>query len=158
MAEADVCELAAVWEFVRAQFALGPDSLHGPDPWRRVEANGIALAAGSGADVRVVPLFAVLHDARRLDEGADAGHGRRGADLAAALRGALFALDDEAFQKLYDACAGHEKGKVTAEPTVGTCWDADRLDLPRVGARPMPRYMSTPEGKRLAERHGGPRR
>ena len=146
--------LEAVWEFVRGQFALGPYSLHGPDHWRRVEANGIAVAAGSGADVVVVRLFAVLHDSRRLDEGTDDGHGRRGADLAAALRGDLFELADDAFRKLYYACAWHEKGKVTAEPTVGTCWDADRLDLPRVGARPLAKYMSTEAGKLMAERQG----
>jgi uncharacterized protein len=157
-AEARERELAAVWAFVRGQFALGPYSLHGPDHWRRVEANGLAVAAESGADVRVVCLFAVLHDARRLDEGTDDGHGLRGAELAVALRGDRFTLDDEAFQKLYYACAWHEKGKVTAEPTIGTCWDADRLDLPRVGARPMRRYMSTAHGKLLADRHGGMRR
>ena len=154
---ADAPDLAAVWDFVRRQFALGPASLHGPDHWRRVEANGLAVAAESGADERVVRLFAVLHDSRRLDEGIDPAHGQRGADLAAALRGDLFTLDDQAFQKLYYACAWHEKGRVTAEPTIGTCWDADRLDLWRVGARPLPRYMSTAHGKWLAERPGARR-
>ena len=154
---ADAPDLAAVWEYVTRQFALGPESLHGPDHWRRVKANGLAVAAESGADERVVRLFAVLHDSRRLDEGIDPAHGQRGADLAAALRGDLFTLDDEAFQKLCYACAWHEKGRVTAEPTIGTCWDADRLDLWRVGARPLPRYMSTARGKWLAERPGARR-
>jgi uncharacterized protein len=107
--------------------------------------------------VLVVRLFAVLHDARRVNEGIDDGHGQRGADLAVALRGNRFDLDEGRFQALYYACAWHEKGKVTAEPTIGTCWDADRLDLPRVGARPMPHLMSTAHGKLLARRHGGVR-
>ena len=146
----DEADLRPLWEYVERQFALGPYTLHGPDHWRRVERNGLQVARHSGADVRVVRLFAVLHDARRVNEGADVGHGRRGAYLAQQLRGDLFRLDDEAFGKLYDACAAHELGRVTADPTIGACWDADRLDLPRVGARPMPQYMSTEYARRAA--------
>ena len=144
-------DLRPLWAYVERQFVLGPYTPHGPDHWRRVERNGLEVARHcGGADVRVVRLFAVLHDARRLDDGADVGHGRRGADLARQLRGDLFHLDDNAFARLFDACAAHELGRVTADPTVGACWDADRLDLPRVGARPMPQYMSTAYGKHLA--------
>ncbi|MBB6018173.1 hypothetical protein HNQ04_003450 [Deinococcus radiopugnans ATCC 19172] len=31
------------------------------------------------------------------------------------------------------ACKHHASGQTTDEPTLGACWDADRLDLPRVG-------------------------
>ena len=110
------------------------------------------IAEHSGADVRVVRLFAVLHDARRKDEGSDLGHGQRGAELAREMRGTLFDLDDDLFRELYDACAAHELGRVTPDPLIGTCWDADRLDLWRVGARPMPQYLSTTRGKELAGR------
>jgi len=34
----------------------------------------------------VVEMFAVFHDSGRRDEGSDAGHGRRGAELARSLR------------------------------------------------------------------------
>lgn len=153
--EPDLQDLRRLWAHIERQFLLGPHSLHGPDHWRRVERNGLAVAAHSGADVRVVRLFAVLHDARRFDEGSDMGHGQRGAELAQALRGKLFEIDDEAFTNLYYACAWHEKAKVTAEPTIGTCWDADRLDLGRVGARPLAKYMSTTRGKELAEQGTG---
>ena len=33
---------------------------------------------------------------------------------------------------------------------VGTCWDADRLDIGRVGIVPHERYMSTAAGRRRA--------
>ncbi len=36
----------------------------------------------------------------------------------------------------------HSNGAVDADPTVQTCWDADRLDLGRVGIKPAARYMS----------------
>jgi uncharacterized protein len=85
----------------------------------------------------------VFHDARRQNEGWDPGHGRRGAELAAALRAAHLELADEEFAVLVEACAGHTDGAVQADPTVGTCWDADRLDLPRVGKRTDPRRLCT---------------
>jgi hypothetical protein len=34
--------------------------------------------------------------------------------------------------------------------TIQTCWDADRLDLGRVGIRPDPARMGTEAGKRIA--------
>src|SRR5262249_24487970 len=54
------------------------------------------------------------------------------------------------FALLYYACAWHERGRVSDDPTIGACWDADRLDLPRVGTQPMPELMSTEEGKARA--------
>ena len=32
---------------------------------------------------------------------------------------------------------------MTSDPTVGACWDADRLDLPRVWITPDPALLST---------------
>ena len=145
-----MADLAKLWLYVESQFLLGANSLHGPDHWRRVERNGLSLAAESGADVFIVRLFAVLHDARRHDEGRDMGHGERGGELARTLRGRFFELDDADLEILCDACAGHEKGDVSDHPTIGTCWDADRLDLWRVGARPDAHYMSTAAGQRAA--------
>jgi len=44
----------------------------------------------------------------------------------------------------------HVDGDVSDDPTIGTCWDADRLDLGRVGIVPDERYMSTARGKELS--------
>jgi uncharacterized protein len=66
------------------------------------------------------------------------------------LRGKLFDLDDDKFQLLQYACRWHTHGKLSSDPTVGACWDADRLDLTRVGIVPDPARMSTEAGKRLA--------
>ena len=59
----------------------------------------------------------------------DDGHGQRGAELAAELRGTLFDLPDADFELLYEACARHTDGLTDADITIQTCWDADRLDL-----------------------------
>jgi hypothetical protein len=41
-------------------------------------------------------------------------------------------------------------GGISNNPTVGTCWDADRLDLDRVGISVDASYMSTEEGRKLS--------
>jgi uncharacterized protein len=137
-------------ELVRAileGYRLPWDGFHGVTHWARVLENGLRLAAVTGARVRVVELFAVFHDARRISEDSDPGHGRRGADLAASLRGRLFDLNDEEFALLEVACADHTEGLTEGDITVQTCWDADRLDLGRVGITPHPAYLCTDCGK-----------
>ena len=97
----------------------------------------------TGANTDVVRLFAIFHDSRRVNECTDCGHGQRGAELAAQLRGDMFDLPDTEFQLLDAACAGHEHGMIDASVTVQTCWDADRLDLGRVGMRLDPTKLCT---------------
>jgi uncharacterized protein len=92
-------------------------------------------------------LFAVFHDACRHNEGYDLEHGSRGAILAAALRGGLYDLGDSQFRKLTVACRLHTKGRTDDDVTVQTCWDADRLDLGRVGVKPHPPYLCTEAAK-----------
>lgn len=144
-----------LWALATRRFALGPYSLHGPDHWQRVHANGLVIAEQTdAADLLIVRLFAVLHDSQRLNENHDPEHGARAAAWARGLRGERFELPDERFEILCEALTWHDKGRVSENPTIGACWDADRLDLPRVGITPAPRLMSTPHGKRLAGARG----
>ena len=105
--------------------------------------NGLQLARSTGADRLLVELFAALHDCGRESDHFDLGHGDRAAAFAFGLRGSLIVLPDADFATLTEAIRGHEYGRTTRDPTVGTCWDADRLDLGRVGGRPDPRFLST---------------
>ena len=76
------------------------------------------------------------------------GHGPRAAEFAGQLRAAgVIALDDSDFELLAFACARHSDGLTRADITVQVCWDADRLDLGRVGVKPHPRYLCTPAAK-----------
>jgi uncharacterized protein len=129
---------------------------HGEIHWRCVTATGLELAA---ADERVdrsfVFCFGLLHDTRRENEAVDPGHGPRAAASAEILRreGALI-LDDPAFADLTEALRRHSDGLVSADPTIGTCWDADRLHLPRVSIVLDPALLSTAaarEPRRLSE-------
>ena len=140
-----------LWKVVSDQFPLGYESTHGPAHWRRVERNGLLLATRSGADVTVVRLFAVFHDSRRQNEGTDPQHGPRGAELAAKMRGQYFELEDAPYDQLIHACTSHTDATHHEDPTIGTCFDADRLDLGRVGIIPDPEYMSTAFGREIAE-------
>ena len=128
-------------------------SIHGPDHWRRVERNACVLAARTGAILSVVRLFALFHDCQRVNDGFDPDHGRRGAAFAASVRGSWFELPDDEFDLLQCACVWHTDGHHHDDPTIGTCWDADRLDLGRAGMIPDPSYMSTAFGAEIAQ-HG----
>ena len=118
------------------QFELNLTGIHGPPHWGRVRTNGLLLAELTGANVKVVELFSVLHDSRRIDEGRDEGHGQRACEYAKTLNGDLFELAPSELDLLCDACAGHSDGKLTADITIQVCWDADRLDLGRLGIVP----------------------
>jgi uncharacterized protein len=143
-------EWQRLWEHVTREFQCAGDSIHGPGHWRRVERNGLLVATRSGAVVEVVRLFAVFHDSRREHDDWDDTHGARGAAYAASLRGVLFDLSDEHFKLLHYACTWHTHGRLSNQPTIGTCWDADRLDLGRVGILPEAAYMSTEFGREIA--------
>jgi uncharacterized protein len=124
---------------------------HGPEHWRRVAQNGEYLAAlTQGADWHVIVAFAALHDSQRHNEYVDPEHGRRAAELANRLDLGL-SLPQLAMVRY--ACEHHDQGLLTIDPTVGCCWDADRLDLPRVGIEPNPALLST-QAARAAIRTG----
>ena len=133
-----------ILERVVREYSLPIRGVHGVAHWARVLENGRRLAAQNGADPEIVELFALLHDSRRRNESIDPGHGLRGAELARTLRGSLVELDDARFQLLVEACTRHTEGLTEGEVTVQTCWDADRLDLSRVGIRPLPDRLCTP--------------
>lgn len=132
-------------------YLLSPHGDHGITHWARVHENGMRLADALDADRDVVALFALFHDSRRVDEFEDDGHGLRGAELARSLRGTLVHLEDARFELLYEACRLHSDGCMTGKPTLLACWDADRLDLGRVGITPDPRRLATDAARGMVE-------
>ena len=134
-------DLKPVVDAVLAQYSLPLFGIYGVAHWARVLENGLRLAKVTGANIEVVQLFAVFHDSQRVTENTDPSHDIRGASFAAELRGELFDLNDEDFDLLFVACIGHMDHPTDDDPTVQTCWDADRLDLGRVGARIDPLWL-----------------
>jgi uncharacterized protein len=131
-----------------SSFALSPRSVHGPAHWMRVRQNGLRLASLTGANKCVVELFSVLHDSCRLNDYEDPQHGPRAAQFAEDLylEGRIPCSRDEMLL-LTTACEGHTASESHSDITVATCWDADRLDLFRVGITPDPRRLCTEAGR-----------
>ena len=134
-------------------FKLDIRGHHGLPHWARVAWRGEQLAAVTGANPKVVNIFAYLHDACREDEYEDPQHGQRGANHASGLA-LLGHLDLNAHEivLLHEAIKDHSEGRLSTEPTIATCWDADRLDLWRVGVTPAARFLSTDAAKAMLKR------
>jgi len=133
---------------LRAQYRLNWDGVHGYAHWLRVRENGLRLAELTGANPRVVELFAFLHDICRENDIIDPGHGQRAADFAAELPYVCQILTKDELRLLCVACGGHTRGRTEADITVQVCWDADRLDLGRIGIRPVPERLCTEPARR----------
>jgi len=128
---------------IRRQYRLSWTGIHGVGHWARVLDTGLHLASLTGADPEVVSCFALFHDACRANDSYDPRHGARGAELATSLLAPHFAGKPRQLELLLEACSLHTDGRTDAEVTVATCWDADRLDLLRVGIHPSPRKLCT---------------
>ena len=138
----------AIVDYVSSNWELG--EVHGIEHWKRVERNGLLLAT-EGVNTTVVRLFAYLHDHKRLSDGYDWEHGPRAAENLLVLRDTLLsALTDEEFDMLARACREHTVTQLTGVPTIDACFDADRMDLPRVGYTPDPERMASPLGAAFA--------
>ena len=60
----------------------------------------------------------------------------------------MFDLPGRAFRPITPRLRGHTHERTHPDVTIQTCWDADRLDLGRVGIYPSPEYLSTEIAKR----------
>ena len=61
----------------------------------------------------------------------------------------LKSLSDEQIETLKTACEMHTVVPRTGDITVNICFDADRMDLLRVGILPVPERMATKRGAEL---------
>jgi uncharacterized protein len=133
--------------------------IHGESHWQRVAAASLTLLPETpGADPALVFLLALFHDSMRLNDNYDPLHGPRGAALARELHGEAFDLEDAEMSLPAFACEEHTNGGIGPDPTVRVCWDADRLNLWRVGIIPDPRFLSTEAARseeRMVESPGG---
>jgi hypothetical protein len=124
-------------------------SLHGEAHWRAVTWTALELSPRvPGSDPLVGFLFGLLHDSQRLNDGGDPEHGPRAAAFTRALVGrGLLSLAPRRLDRLLTAITNHTSGRSSRDPTIGMCWDADRLNLWRIGVEPSPRFLSTDAAK-----------
>ena len=143
-------DILGVRNFALNGWELG--ETHGLPHWQRVERNGILLSVENGKlrediNIKVVRFFAYLHDKCRLDNWTDIEHGVRAADMLSTIRDTILKdFTDEEVSLLERACRYHTTELRTGDPTIDVCFDADRLDLGRVGIVPNPKRMATEQG------------
>ncbi len=136
---------------IRDQFKIDWHGIHGANHWARVLHHGQRIAKAREADLLVVEVYAFLHDSCRLDDYRDPLHGERGAEFAYGVNGQFFHLDGKQLDSLCFAIKHHSGGDVSTNATIQSCWDADRLDLGRVGIIPSPRFLSEEASKLIDE-------
>jgi uncharacterized protein len=145
-------DFTALQEFIFSQKMTPDNTVHGIDHWTQVESNALLLSRHTGADETVIRLFSIFHDSRRFDDGYDSEHGPRAAEFLMQIRGDVFVLDDARFDLLYHACYYHTKEHSSGDKTIDTCYDADRLDLGRVGIQPKQEKMATAIGQKIVKK------
>lgn len=136
---------------IQAQFRIDWQGYHGISHWARVRHHGLRIGTIRGADLLVVELFALLHDSQRVNEHRDTRHGERAAEYAAALNTRYFELGSAQLDRLTHAMRFHSDGHMNDDPTIQTCWDADRLDLGRVGIKPAAHLLSADASSLIEE-------
>ena len=91
--------------------------------------------------------FVYLYHKCRLDDWTDIEHGVRAADMLSTIRNTILRdFTDEEVSLLERACRYHIAEHRTGNSTIDVCFDADRLDLGRVGIVPNPKRMATEQG------------
>ncbi len=139
---------------IHQQFRVDWHGIHGIRHWSRVLHHTRTVGALRGADLLLVELFSFLHDSCRHDELRDPQHGARGADFARSLNTRFFDLSAARLDRLCQAIRWHSDGQMSADATIQTCWDADRLDLGRVGIYPDTRLVSREAATRIEAAYG----
>ena len=147
--------LKSGFEELRQQVITGSRAhsslFHGEHHWQLVALTGYELARQvKEVELELVFLFGLLHDCRRETDNYDPEHGPRGAEFTRQLydQGELSFLRTDQLEKLCAAIYYHSEGETSADPTIAVCWDADRLNLWRVGVRPSPKLLSTEAAKK----------
>jgi uncharacterized protein len=129
-------------DLIKTEFKLDWHGIHGANHWARVLRHGRTIGELRKADLIVVELFGFLHDSCRWSDGRDLKHGERAAEFAHGIHGDYYNLMPAQLDKLCYAMKHHSGGDVSEDATIQTCWDADRLDLGRVGIMPSTNYLS----------------
>lgn len=144
-----------------AQMKLDPMGIHGPIHWMKVYRNCQDLHVmeygkqASEKDDWFYWCFSMLHDCCRASDYADPAHGIEAAKLVPT-DGDPFNVALERAIKLHTMGQCMDADAELGYELIAICWDADRLELPRVNIVPDPKLMSTKAGTAAAEAYHVP--
>ncbi len=122
--------------------------IHGMPHLRQVALTAGRLAVLVGCDVESAVVAGFLHDCARVHDGGGNRHAHDSAVLARRLLKTFYPHLDA--PRLCEAIARHADGRTTDDPLAACLWDADRLDLCRLGIEADPRLLSTRAARRVA--------
>ena len=124
-------------------------TVHGIDHWERVAEYGCIIARHEKLNERILVLFGYFHDCKRHSDGRDPDHGPRAAEYVATFSAEELGLSEVDHQRLIIACRHHTYECETKDITIKACWDADRLDIGRIGFRTDPKKLFTRTAKSI---------
>ena len=107
------------------------EGVHGLEHLRRVALSAGVLAKQVGADVESCVVGGFLHDCARTGDESGTAHALHSAIQARVILDKHYPHLD-AYTILF-AIQFHADGKTTGDPITACIWDADRLDLQRLG-------------------------
>jgi uncharacterized protein len=150
-----VCSISNLEQVIDELVLLAPmksSIIHGERHWQCVAYIGLQLAkAVSSCDPLLVLIFSIIHDSMRLSDGSDRDHPRKACLLIEGMNHSQFSLSSHQMNILRKAVLYHSDGNISPDPTIGVCWDSDRLDLWRCGVIPEEEFLSTSAAKRLIQ-------
>lgn len=121
--------------------------IHGFSHLRRVAAVAGRIAAAAGEDIESAVVAGFLHDCARRHDGGGVDHAHDSAALTRKLLARFYPHLDAV--RLCDAIARHADGETTEDMLAACVWDADRLELRRLGIEVDPDLLSTEIARRL---------
>jgi len=149
MKKEKIAEMARQSGELLAPFCTCGDlDIHGFPHLERVAILSGRLADALGEDVESAVVMGFLHDSARRDDRGGPGHAHDSAVLARRLLGRFY--PDMDADRICDAIERHADGETTADPLTACLWDADRLELKRLGRTIDTDLLSTEAAKRLA--------
>lgn len=130
--------------------SLYKDGVHGIDHIRRTVENAKIIAKETCPDkFDDAVIGAYLHDIGRIDDFGGNAHAVRGAKISERLLQEFWPNLD--IKRILFAIEFHADKLTSEDPLIGTIWDADRLDLDRVGIKINPDLLSTKKAKEILQ-------
>lgn len=136
-------DLDLVLPLAKVKFELDFKGVHGIEHWLNVTKMAQTIVAVTGGDYVVATLFGIFHDCCRISDYEDVDHGLRAAEYVKTLN---LDITPDQNNSLIFAIRNHNLNVISNDPTVGACWDADRLELSRIGIYPQSKQLSTLTG------------
>ena len=124
------------------------EGLHGLNHVKRVVENAKTIAKNECPNhYDDIVMGAYLHDIGRVNDNGGNEHALQGFEISKQLLAKYWPHLDH--RKILTAIKEHADSLITDDPLIGSIWDADRLDLTRLGIKINPELLSTKTAKKL---------